>query len=277
MNPMHHNNPMPPKISGASAFTLTELIVVTGITGILFGLIIGGIARAKMAAHRVTCINNLKQWAYATHVYAPEHDEQLPREAAVDGINSWEMTSSSTNNDVWYNALPETVGIMTMAQYAQTPSSQQAFYTAGKIFHCPRARFSDVSATYPNFSLAMNSKLMRDFERTQPPGAPRAPTFGCKLTRIKMPDSTALFLDNGVDGEERLCLFQPPYTGQPKAFASQFPGRHNRGGNIAFADGHVRTLPGNDVVEMNPTNPNCGGAIHPPREVIWCSDPTAPP
>ncbi len=229
-----------------------------GIVGILLGLLIGGVARAKMAAHRIACINSLKQWAFAAHLYAAEHDDQLPREAAVDGINSWEMTSSPTNNDVWYNALAETAGITTMAQYAQTPSSQQDFYRAGKIFHCPRARFSDVSATYPNFSLAMNSKLMRDFEGRSDPGGP---TLGCKLTKIKIPDRTGLFLDNGVPGEEPLCIFQPPYTGQPKAFASQFPGRHNRGGNIAFADGHVQTLPGKDVVEMNPTNVFCGRAI----------------
>jgi prepilin-type processing-associated H-X9-DG protein len=271
---MRNNNCIRTKSSRCLAFTLVELIVVTGVIVILLGLLIGGITRAKMAAHRITCLNSLKQWALGTHLYAAEHDDQLPREAAIDGINSWEMTSSPTNNDVWYNALAETAGIMTMAQYAQTPSSQQAFYSAGKIFHCPRARFSDVSATYPNFSLAMNSKLMRDFERTEP-GSLNAK--GCKLTKIKIPDSTALFLDNGVPGEERLCLLQPSYTGQPKAFASQFPGRHSRGGNIAFADGHVQTLPGKDVVEMDPMNVYCGRAIYPPREVIWCPDPAAVP
>jgi len=252
--------------------------VVVGVMAILFALIVSGVSRAKMAAHRIACINNLKQWDYAAHVYASEHDDALPRESAFDGINTWQMTGWPTSEDVWYNALPATARISTMSQYAQTPASQQDFYLAGKIFHCPSARFSDVSATYPNFSLAMNSKLMRDFEKSEP-GPPASSLFGsgCKLSAIKVPDSTALFLDNGIPGEERLCASQPLYTGQPKASAREFPGRHNRGGNIAFADGHVQTLQGKDVVEMDSGSAFYGFAIYPPREVIWCRDREAVP
>ena len=270
-------SPMSRKVP-RSGFTLLELLVVIAVMGILFALIVSSVARAKMAAHRIGCINNLKQWNYAAHIYANEREDALPREAAIDGINSWQITALPTSEDVWYNSLAVTAGMLTMSQYAQTPSSQQDFYLAGKIFHCPSARFSDVSATYPNFSLAMNSKLMRDFEKSEPgPPASSLPGEGCKLSAIKVPDSTVLFLDNGIPGEERLCEFQPLYRGEPKACASQFPGRHNRGGNIAFADGHVQTLPGKDVVEMDPANTFYGRAIYPPREVIWCRDREAVP
>jgi prepilin-type processing-associated H-X9-DG protein len=163
-----------------------------------------------------------------------------------------------------------------MAQYAQTPSSQQDFYSSGEVFHCPRARFSDIAATYPNFSLAINSKLMPDFEAKEPTPSVFS-SAGQKLADIKIPDRTALFLDNGIPGEERLCSYQTPYTGQPKAYASQFSGRHNRGGNIAFADGHVATLVGRDVVEMNPASIFRGRAIYPPNEVIWRHDPALVP
>src|SRR4051812_18871035 len=145
-----------PTRGGRSGFTLVELLVVTAILGILFALIVGSLAGAKIAARRVACISNLKQWGCAAHLYAAENDDQLPREAAIDGINPWEMTALPTNNDVWYNALASTADIPTMARYAQTPSSQQDFYANGKIFHCPAARFSPVAATYPNFSLAIN-------------------------------------------------------------------------------------------------------------------------
>src|SRR5262249_49131912 len=153
---------------------------------------------------------------------------------------------AASSSDVWYNGLARTIGIPGMAYFALNPSSQQQFYTAAKIFHCPSANFSDLAATYPNFSLGINSKLMGDFERSDPIGLNPISTI-CKLTKKKEPGRTALFLDNGVQGEERLSSFQAPYTGQPKGFASQFPGRHNHRGNIAFFDGHVLCLPGPKV------------------------------
>ena len=260
-----------------SAFTLVELLIVSAIVAILFGLLAAGLSRAKMAAQRIVCLNNLKQWGCATHLYAHENDEQLPREAAFDGINPWEVTGSPTNSDVWHNALPVTASVSAMTQYAQTPSSQQDFYSAKTIFHCPSAHFSAVAATYPNFSLAMNSKLMRDFESAPPPPKGTPAASECKLSDIKAPDRTALFLDSGIPGEARLCSFQPPYTGQPKADASQFPGRHNRGGNIVFADAHALTLPGTKVVEMNPASAFRGRAIYPPVEVVWRHDPALVP
>ena len=105
---------------------------------------------------------------------------------------------------------------------------------------------------------------------------PIGPT-ALKMSQIELPAKTALFLDCGVPGEERISPFQNPYTGQPKACANQFPGRHNNAGNIAFADGHVATLTVKVVVEMDPSSPYRGGAIFPPGEVVWRPDPTQVP
>ena len=261
-----------------NGFTLVELLVVIGVVGVLFGLISGALIRAKWAAHRVACMNTLKQWGTGVYLYAAQSDDELPRESAMDGINSWELTALPSNNDVWYNAVAETMGVPTMAHYAQTPSSQQSFYSEAKIFHCPSARFSPIAATYPNFSLAINSKLMRDFERGTPgPTSSFGGEKGLRLSEVKAPERTALFLDNGVPGEPRLCSFQAPYTGQPKGDASVFPGRHSGRGNILFVDGHVATLMGKEVVEMSPSSIFRGGGIFPPVEVVWRHDPALVP
>ncbi len=260
-----------------AAFTLLELLVVIAILALLSALVAGGVAHGKMAAQRVACLNNLRQWGYATRLYADEHDDRLPRESAVDGINTWEMAGSSTNRDVWYNALAETLGVTTMTQYSQTPSSQHDFYSRANIFHCPRTRFPPVAATYPNFSLAINSKLMFDYEAGPPGAVDGSESRSLKLCEIQVPEKTALFLDDGVPGEERLCPFQAAYTGEPKAFASQFPGRHRNAGNILFVAGNVTTLPGKEVVDMDPNSVYRGGAIYPPTKVIWRHDPTLVP
>jgi hypothetical protein len=122
----------------------------------------------------------------------------------------------------------------------------------------------------------MNSKLMMDFESG--PAAMFDIGFReLRVSQIVVPVQTALFLDAGVAGEERLSDFQPPYSGQPKAYASEFPGRHNKAGNILFVAGNVSTLQGRDVVDMDPNSPRRGGGIFPPKAVIWRHDPALVP
>ena len=59
--------------------------------------------------------------------------------------------------------------------------------------------------------------------------------------------------------------------------AENYSGANGNGGNILFAAGHVATLRGKDVVDMNPDSANRGGGIYPPTEVIWRHDPTLVP
>jgi prepilin-type N-terminal cleavage/methylation domain-containing protein len=69
-------------------FTLIELLLVIAIIGLLVGLLLQALARAKPKARSVGCLSNLRQIGLALDLYVQENNDHRPFCAQLPSVNT---------------------------------------------------------------------------------------------------------------------------------------------------------------------------------------------
>src|SRR5262249_33470304 len=120
-------------------FTLIELLVVIAIISMLIGLLLPAVQKAREAANRISCANNLHQLGLAMHnyegVYGMLPPDRLPNARATWAVLILPFVEEDNIYRQW--SLPWTY-------YQQTDLAR---LSAVKIYFCPSRRTASTSPT----------------------------------------------------------------------------------------------------------------------------------
>jgi len=226
-------------------FTLIELLVVIAIIGILAGMLLPALSKARAQGQAANCVNSLRQWGLASTMYMDDNDGLIPLDTESGGSDTpkWSLVTGPASTSTWYNVLMPYVQKPTMASYSTSPA---LLYQSGTILQCPSAKWSgkELFAAGPKFSYAYNSQIIDTGHMTVRLQDLENPQQGSNVHNRPINATTvAMILDTRASTTEpRVFPSESDVkVGSPHSYTKRLSNRHSGRFNVVFFDGSVRS------------------------------------
>ncbi len=228
------NVPASRSLRQRAAFTLIELLVVIGVIAILAALLLPVLSRAQAQAHRIQCLNNLKQLSLTGFLYSGDNAEHL----VANGYNTDAARKTWVAGDDHNNAAAfGDVNYLTDPQFALFAD----YLKTAAIYRCPADRsLRDVGGGFqPRVrTYALNAYFNWEFG-TLNNNDPAYVVF-LKSSDVAAHNPTELF--TFIDTSPVSVCFPAFEVASVSFIFFHRPSvEHGRVGNVAFADGHVES------------------------------------
>jgi prepilin-type N-terminal cleavage/methylation domain-containing protein/prepilin-type processing-associated H-X9-DG protein len=236
------------RLYAKDGFTLIELLIVIAIIAIIAAILLPVLSKSKQSALNLTCLNNERQLQLCWHLYIVDNNDYLTPNNSVAFIEPG--TNVSTSNMKGVSWLPD-INARTEIDPSNIMSGLLFQYNSQLgIYHCP----ADMSKLQTDGGVMLNQLRWRSYNMSQSMnGYPNCPSPGYpnglqsqipmwdKMNELRhpSPNDVFVFIDENSD-----CILDAEFGNPPTYFNSaawwDIPSsRHNQGGNLSFADGHV--------------------------------------
>jgi general secretion pathway protein G len=215
--------------AGRRGFTLTQLIVVIGIIGLLTGILLPTIHRVREMAKSVQCLGNLRQMAQAAHLYGVENDGRYPI------AYCWVWRANSTVTLCWDLTTIDATGQPTQV----IPGLLWQSTDPTRIQQCPSFEGSAnwLDDPYTGYNYNTSYAGHGQYESISTPA---------RIASILHPATTALFGDGQWSGGANKFMRAPFPSLGDASFTGRWAGtqgyRHLGNTNVAFCDGHAESV-----------------------------------